>query len=333
MPPLGKGESETPNQGKNTLPLNMAELLRISVAIATYNREKYIGKALLGLLNQDLPYAAFEVLVIDNNCSDATMNVVKDFQEAHPQLQIRTMLEEKQGLSHGRNRGVQEAKASYITFLDDDAVAPPDFLSKAVNYLDSRPELLAIGGKIEPEFVDGKPNWYTRYYWGVTGQFDAGDAEGAMLDWGKFPCGSNMTFRRDFFNDYGLFNPNLGRKGAILLAGEEKELFSRVKGLARQRIWYYPDLTVGHLVDNQKLNPTYLKKFCIGFALGERLEVAEAPILVRIRRHLEFTAKSVGTLLLGLGYLLQGQPAKARMIVRFGTWIFWGLWFSPMPQK
>ena len=70
----------------------MADLLRISVAIATYNREKYIGKALMGLLMQDLPYSAFEVLVIDNNCSDATMQVVESFQRAHPELQIRTMM-------------------------------------------------------------------------------------------------------------------------------------------------------------------------------------------------------------------------------------------------
>jgi glucosyl-dolichyl phosphate glucuronosyltransferase len=310
----------------------MADSLRISVVIATYNREKYIGKALLGLLHQDLPYEAFEVLVIDNNCSDATMQVVGEFKEAHPEMRIRTMLETQQGLSYGRNRGVQESRAALITFLDDDAVAPPDFLSKALAYLDARTDLLAIGGKIEPEFVDGKPEWYTKYYWGVTGQFDAGDAEGAMLDWGKFPCGSNMTFRRVFFDEYGLFNPNLGRKGAILLAGEEKELFGRVKGEARQRVWYYPDLTVGHLVDNQKLNPGYLKKFCIGFALGERLEVAQAPFAVRFLRYLEFSAKSLGTLLLGLGYLLKGEPAKARMIVRFGAWIFKGLWFTSMPK-
>jgi glycosyltransferase involved in cell wall biosynthesis len=310
----------------------MAESLRISVVIATYNREKYIGKALMGLLQQDLPFSAFEVLIIDNNCSDATMQVVGAFQAEHPELLVRTMLETQQGLSYGRNRGVQESRASIITFLDDDAVAPPDFLSKAIAYLDARPELLAVGGKIEPEFVDGKPEWYTKYYWGVTGQFDAGDSEGAMLNWGKFPCGSNMTFRRRFFDEYGLFNPNLGRKGAILLAGEEKELFGRVKGEDRQRIWYYPDLTVGHLVDNQKLHAGYLKKFCIGFALGERLEVAQATFPVRFRRYAEFSAKSLGTLLLGIGYLLNGEPAKASMIVRFGAWIFKGLWFTKMPR-
>lgn len=310
----------------------MAESLRISVVIATYNREKYIEKALMGLLNQDLAFSQFEVLVIDNNCSDATMQVVDAFQKAHPELRLRTMVETQQGLSYGRNRGVHESKAPVITFLDDDAVAPANFLSKALHYLDARPELLAIGGKIEPEFVDGKPNWYTKYYWGVTGQFDAGNTEGAMLDWGKFPCGSNMTFRRPFFQEYGLFNPNLGRKGAILLAGEEKELFSRVKGTARQRIWYYPDLNVRHLVDKHKLNSTYLKKFCIGFALGERLEVAEAPLWVRLRRYVEFSVKSAGTLLLGMGYLMQGEPAKAGMIVRFGAWIFMGLWFFRMPK-
>ncbi len=310
----------------------MAESLRISVVIATYNREKYIGRALEGLRCQTLDFSEFEVLVIDNNCSDSTMQVVEMFAKAYPEFPLRTMQEPKQGLSHGRNRGVNESRAPILTFLDDDAVAPPDFLSKAVGYLDARPELMAIGGKIIPEFVDGKPDWYTRYYWGVTGQFDAGEAPGAMLEWGKFPCGSNMTFRREFFNQFGLFNPNLGRKGAILLAGEEKELFGRVKGEARRSVWYYPDLSVRHLVDNQKLNPHYLKKFCIGFALGERLEVAESSWPIRTKRYLEFSSKSLGTLILALGFLLRGEAQKASMIVRFGAWIFEGLWFKPMPK-
>ena len=94
----------------------MAEPLRISVVIATYNREKYIGKALMGLLNQDLALSAFEVLVIDNNCSDASMQVVADFQKAHPEMRVRTMLETRQGLSYGRNRGVEESKASIVTY-------------------------------------------------------------------------------------------------------------------------------------------------------------------------------------------------------------------------
>lgn len=302
---------------------------RIAAIVCTYNREKYIGKALDALSKQDLPYQDFEVVVVDNNSTDRSVEVVTAFIESCPEMNLTLVHETNQGLSHARNRGIAEAQAPILTFLDDDALAEPNFLRKNLEYLDQRPELDAIGGKIIPGFVDGKPEWYTKYYWGVTGQFDPGEKDGPLLFWGKFPCGSNMTYHRRFFDTYGVFNTNLGRKGAILLAGEEKELFGRVKGHEKMmRVWYYPDLVVHHLVDKHKLNPTYLKKFSFGFAKGEKLEVAELPFLPKLKRYLEFTAKSAGTLLLALGYLLRGEPAKASMIVKFGWWIFQGFWLK-----
>lgn len=300
----------------------------ISAIICTYNREKYIRQALESLKKQDIPHSNFEIVVVNNNSTDRSADIILEFIDENPGMMITFVNEENQGLSWARNRGIHESKSPLMTFLDDDAIATPDFLRKCMEKFEAHPELTAIGGKIIPEFVDGRPKWYTKYYWGVTGQFDPGDEQGRILYWGKFPCGSNMTFRREFFETYGIFNPNLGRKGAILLAGEEKELFSRVKDNAeKDKVMYYPDLVVYHCVDNSKLNPVYLKKFCYGFAKGEKLEIAPLPFFSKLKRYLEFTAKSGGTGILAVLYLLQGQPAKASMIVRFGWWIFYGFYF------
>lgn len=306
----------------------MEQNLAISAIICTYNREKYIRKALDSLAKQTLPLSLFEIVVVNNNSTDRSEEEILKFRDAHPEINFTYVTETNQGLSYARNRGVVESRSPLVTFLDDDALATEDFLLKCVNYFKNQPELLAIGGKIIPEFVDGKPKWYTRFYWGVTGQFDLGDEQFRILYKGKFPCGSNMTFRHDFFERYGFFNTSLGRKGAILLAGEEKELFSRVKNTEeKDRVWYFPDLVVYHMVDNTKLNPVYLKKFCYGFAKGEKLEVEALPFSKKLKRYMEFTAKSSGTSVLGLYYLLQLQPAKAAMIVRFGWWIFYGFYF------
>lgn len=308
--------------------ISVENKLKIAAIICTYNREKYIRKVLDSLTRQQLPITDFEIVVVNNNSTDRSEEEILRFRQAHPELNFTYVTETNQGLSFARNRGVVESRADLVTFLDDDALATEDFLQKCVDYFERKPELLAIGGKIIPEFVDGKPIWYTRYYWGVTGQFDLGDQAFRILYKGKFPCGSNMTFRRGFFDTYGFFNTNLGRKGAILLAGEEKELFSRVKSSQeRDRVWYFPDLQVYHMVDNTKLNPAYLEKFCYGFAKGEKLEIAPLPFIKKLKRYVEFTAKSAGTLLLGCMYLLRGQTAKASMIVRFGWWIFYGFYF------
>ncbi len=305
----------------------MNNSFEISAVICTYNREKYIRKALDALAKQTLAVADFEIVIINNNSTDYSAERIEEFILAHPELHIVFCNEEQQGLSHARNRGIKESSGKLITFLDDDAIAPPDFLEKCVMYFEQKPTMLALGGKIIPEFVDGKPVWYTKYYWGVTGEFDPGNQPGAILYWGKFPCGSNMTFRRDFFDTFGLFNPNLGRKGAILLAGEEKELFSRVKEKKdKDRVWYQPDLVVYHMVDHTKLNADYLEKFCYGFAKGEKLEVANAPWHVKLRRYIEYSIKPLGAMVLGVIYILKGEKEKGSMLFRFGWWILKGMW-------
>ncbi len=306
----------------------MSAPFKISVVICTYNREKYIRHALDALVLQTLPASLFEIIVVNNNSTDRSEEEILAFRNDHPELNFIYVTETDQGLSFSRNKGVHESNGELITFLDDDAIAVPDFLKKCVDYSEKFPELIAFGGKIIPRFVDGKPKWYTRYYWGVTGQFDLGDETFKILYHGKFPCGSNMTYKRSFFDRYGYFNTNLGRKGAILLAGEEKELFSRVRAEDKDKVMYFPDLHVEHCVDNSKLNPVYLKKFCYGFAKGEKLEVENASLGKKLGRYLEFTAKAYGAMFLGQLYFLTGRFSKGWMLFRFGWWIWVGLWFK-----
>lgn len=301
---------------------------KIAAIICTYNREKYIYQALQSVYDSDLPKHDWELVVVNNNSTDQSEKEIFRFREAHPDCNFKYVIETNQGLSYSRNRGVLESTASYLTFLDDDAIATKDFLSKSVSYLESNKNLIAIGGKIIPNFVDGKPSWYTKYYWGVTGQFDLGDEAFKILYKGKFPCGSNMTFVKDFFQEYGFFNPNLGRKGVILLAGEEKELFSRVPANKKDFVMYYPDLIVYHCVDNSKLNTTYLEKFCYGFANGEKLEVQHLPFLKKSKRYIEFTIKSKGAMALGTMYFFSGKFEKGKILYLFGWWILKGFWFK-----
>jgi glycosyltransferase involved in cell wall biosynthesis len=302
--------------------------IKISAIICTYNREKYIRQALDSLVAQTLAMEHFEIVVVNNNSTDRSEEEILGFRKDHPEVNFVYVTETNQGLSFSRNRGVHESSGAWVTFLDDDAVAAPDFLQKCVDYSNKYPNLLAFGGKIIPRFVDGKPKWYIKYYWGLAGQFDLGDEAFKILYKGKFPCGSNMTFRRSFFDTYGLFNTNLGRKGAILLAGEEKELFSRVKQAERNQVMYFPDLHVEHCVDNTKLNPVYLKKFCFGFAKGEKLEVENAPLGKKISRYLEFTIKAYGAMVIGQLYILTGQFSRGWMLFRFGWWVLLGIWLK-----
>jgi glycosyltransferase involved in cell wall biosynthesis len=95
----------------------------ISVVICTYNREKFIGEALNCLAKQTLQREQFEIIVVDNRSTDNTAAIVKKFISDHPELQVRYTMEPNKGLSFARNRGMQEARASIITYIDDDTEA------------------------------------------------------------------------------------------------------------------------------------------------------------------------------------------------------------------
>src|SRR5687768_7478899 len=107
----------------------------ISVVICTYNRDKFIGEALNCLAKQTLSVDAFEIIVVDNNSTDNTVQIAKNFIATHPELNARYVLEPNRGLSFARNRGIQEAKAPIITYIDDDAEAEPGFLQSIADFM------------------------------------------------------------------------------------------------------------------------------------------------------------------------------------------------------
>src|SRR5258706_654344 len=103
--------------------------IKISAVICTYNRAEYLGRAIESLAHQDLDSAGYEIIVVDNNSTDTTAQLVKNSIEAYPSIQIRYVLETEQGLSAARNRGAHEAAGNYIAYVDDDARAVQGWLS------------------------------------------------------------------------------------------------------------------------------------------------------------------------------------------------------------
>ncbi len=147
----------------------------ISVVICTYNRDKFIGESLNCLAKQDLSPDAFEIIVVDNNSTDNTASIVKKFIEAHPGLNIRYVLEPNKGLSFARNRGIQEAKAPIITYIDDDAEATRSFLQSIVSFMQTDQTIAGIGGKVIPKYSESdEPKWMSKYLNGFVGLMDYG---------------------------------------------------------------------------------------------------------------------------------------------------------------
>ena len=129
---------------------NQESKLTISVIIVTYNREGMLTEALSSLTMQlRMPD---EVIVVDNNSTDNTREVVKEFTS---KLNIRYFFEGIQGTSRARNTGIKNASGDIIVFLDDDCIAQNEWLYYLERPFLRDPSIGIVGGEINACRVKG----------------------------------------------------------------------------------------------------------------------------------------------------------------------------------
>lgn len=235
---------------------------QISVVICTYNRARLLREALESLSRQTIAAADFEVVVVNNNSSDETEDLVAEFVSRHKN--VRLIRETRQGLSHARNRGWQSATGEYVAYLDDDAKAGPEWLERilaAFRTVIPTPDV--VGGPILPWYETDPPDWFSEDLetrsWGES----AGFLAGPQARYGF--SGSNITIKKSRLEEAGGFAPELGMAGAQLRMGEDAELCHRLY-LDGARFWYDPEIVVEHWVPVAKMRLRY--RFDRGLACG-----------------------------------------------------------------
>jgi glycosyltransferase involved in cell wall biosynthesis len=217
---------------------------KIAGIICTHNRDHYLEGAIDSLLAQNCP--DFEIVVIDNASTDNTRQVVES-RLGDPRLKY--VYEPVLGLSTARNRGAIATTAPILAYLDDDAVASPQWLQVLLRAYEENEKLAVAGGKVTLIWPVGQtqPDWMSDNLAGGLGAFDLGDNVVYINQPNLTPRGVNYSLRREFLEQVGGFDPNLGRIGKKLLSNEELYMTE----LALDRGWqvaYFPDALVAHNV-------------------------------------------------------------------------------------
>lgn len=234
----------------------------VSVVIPTYNRSALLRKTVDSVLNQHTR-VTFEIVVIDNNSSDDTHDVVASIINDHPG-KVRYVVERKQGNAHARNRGIEEANADIIAFVDDDVTVDENWLTSLKTILDSRTDLSFVGGKVLPAWVEPPPSWLTPDHWAPLALLDYGPDELPLG--GQNPSGlltANIAFRRNVFKDTGMFLPDLQRVKNMIGSMEDHEFLLRVCRSGKRGI-YTPQMVATTYIDNERVTKTYHRRWHTG---------------------------------------------------------------------
>jgi glycosyltransferase involved in cell wall biosynthesis len=235
-------------------------MLDVTVVVATFNRAVHLEDTLQHLARVTTR-RTWEVIVVDNNSSDETPQVLARLAPSFP-VPLRTIHEPIPGKYTALNTAIRAARGRIIAATDDDARVAPDWLDRADAGLTAH-DCGFVGGPVRPLWDGVPPDWLDAsepVMQKVIAICDYGPAPrefGVGMGW---PLGVNVAYRREVFDRAGLFDPALGRKAGTLRSQSQREWHLRARA-AGIRGFYVPDMLVEHRVIVERLKKQYFRRW------------------------------------------------------------------------
>lgn len=287
----------------------------LSVVICTYNRQKFIGACLECLKNQSLPIYKWEAIVVDNNSTDSSAAIVKDFIEANPTLPYRYVFEGQQGLSFARNRGIAESRGDVIVYIDDDVEAAPQYLQVIFDFMKMQPTAAGMGGKTLPKFSESEPpKWMSPYMAGITGTIDRGDELKKFGGRMKYPSGCNMIYRKAILLKAGGFNNELKARA------DDKYIYEKVAAINNE-VWYVPTAFSWHNIDAERLTDASFKRLYTKGGAEEKIKTRNEGSWSTTKKAADLFLKLAAGGVLWAKYAVKGKALA-------GQYIFLSQWYT-----
>jgi glycosyltransferase involved in cell wall biosynthesis len=259
----------------------------VTIAICTFNRAESLQRTLRSLTALRIPdHVDWEVVVVNNNCTDHTDDVIASFSDRLP---IRREFEPQRGLSWARNRAVQAGTGNYIVWTDDDVVVDPDWIAAYAQAIHRWPSAAVFAGPIVPRFLDPVPKWIVDSE-AVLGQTvfagcDLGDSV-IPLSVNQIPWGPNFAIRmtEQRANAYDI---RLGHAPGQSRRGEEVEIMARIMRSGGTGYWV-PSARVEHYSQPEHQTIEYVMQWfsIFGETVAFREGTPALPLLFGVPRWL-----------------------------------------------
>ena len=205
----------------------------------------------------------WELVVVNNNCTDHTDAVIAGFANLLP---IRREFEREPGQSNARNRAIEVATGDYILWTDDDVIVDPGWLAAYANAFRSRPEAAVFGGPIRPKYESPAVKWIIDSERLLGGPYcirDLGDAATPLSVAGnRLPLGANFAIRTVEQRAFR-YDPELGLTPLRQRRGDEHDVIERI--LQAGAIGYpVPGAIVEHCIGRERQTIDYLRRYYAG---------------------------------------------------------------------
>jgi glycosyltransferase involved in cell wall biosynthesis len=251
-------------------------MLHASIIICTHNpRPQYLERVIGALRKQVLPYAEWELLLVDN----ASEPAVATFWDLSWHPNARHIRENELGLAAARLRGMDEAVSDLLVFVDDDNVLDPNYLSEALRIKQEWPALGTWGsGRIVPEF-EQEPADHLKPYLACLALRDNKKASwsNVLTCSDATPVGAGMCVRASVANEYRRLHSSeemrlTDRKGATLVGHGDYEI-AYVGCSLNLGMGVFPELKMTHLIPKERVSDEYHLRLAEGNQVSEGLLV------------------------------------------------------------
>lgn len=230
--------------------------LNISVIITCYNCENFVSRAIDSVLNQTL--SPLEVILVNNNSTDNTVDVLKKYQLLHPN-NIRVINETNQGAPAARNKGLYEARGEWIQFLDADDELMPEKLESQYSIAEKSNSALVVSPYTIKGFRNNRPFAVTR---SLESDFWLG------LIRSRLGITSANLWKRKYLLDVKGWDE-------VLISSQEYDLMFRILQIHPVVAFDYKNLTIIHILSSESVSR--------GGGTMKGLQILESRIGLRLR--------------------------------------------------
>ena len=231
----------------------------VSVVICSHDRLHYVQACMESMAHQTVGREGFEIILVDSNSPPAVAAEMKRLADETPRTRLVRL--DVSGVSLARNEGARAASGDYVAYIDDDAMATPDWVEQIQRVLAEHGSVPAVlGGKVLPVWESPLPDWWPRSLRGVLSIIEhdgAGEYRTDAVPNKLEPYGVNMILRKDVMLAHGGFAEALGRLGLVLQSDEEVQLAWRLQDAGFSAI-YDSRLVVRHSIQAKRFNAEWL---------------------------------------------------------------------------